>query len=339
MGLGDVLFGRKKLKGPARDRLFALTTAAVTLDVECGLKPAAPARSSSSRSRPATSRGRERRRQLLQSVATDNGSKLERKQDSFGYEWVIVRDPDLEDQVTAVYGVANGLTEQGFGAQLLAAAFRFDGGESPVYWIYGFKTGTFWPFVPKGKEQERDNPRELELKAKLEKELPVEADLTKWFACSTRRSEPVDARHDGLVSRPTPMRDGPSRGRLREGGEALLHRRVIHEELADLLAPVRRDDEEGVHAGDLAQVLLRDLRDAARDLLQRAHQVLRRAGDERGAAVGRVLAVARDRADEDEADRVGDDRDGEDDQPDRHRLSPLLLFRPPPPPKPPNIPM
>ena len=40
MGLGDVLFGRKKLKGPAGDRLFALTTAAVTLDVSCGLKPA-----------------------------------------------------------------------------------------------------------------------------------------------------------------------------------------------------------------------------------------------------------------------------------------------------------
>ena len=40
VGLGDVLFGRKKLKEPARDRLFALTTAAVTLDVECGLKPA-----------------------------------------------------------------------------------------------------------------------------------------------------------------------------------------------------------------------------------------------------------------------------------------------------------
>jgi hypothetical protein len=80
-----------------------------------------------------------------------------------------------------VYGVANGLTEQGFGGQLLAAAFRFDGGGHPVYWIYGFKTGTFWPFVPTGEKQERDNARELQLKAQLEKELPVEPDLTKWF--------------------------------------------------------------------------------------------------------------------------------------------------------------
>jgi hypothetical protein len=37
--------------------------------------------------------------------------------------------------------------------------------------------------VPKGegKDKERDNAEELELKAKLEKELPVEQDLTRWF--------------------------------------------------------------------------------------------------------------------------------------------------------------
>jgi PspAB-like protein len=182
VGLGDVLFGRKKLKGPARDRLFALTTAAVTLDVECGLKPggvgAVVFKPLSAGEFTQVDKDADT---LLQSLASDSGSKLERKQDSFGYEWVIVRDPDLEDQVTAVYSVANGFTEQGFGAQLLAAAFRFEDGGKPVYWIYGFKNGAFWPFVPTGKEQGRDNPRELELKSKLEKELPVEADLTKWF--------------------------------------------------------------------------------------------------------------------------------------------------------------
>lgn len=175
--------GRKKLKGPARDRLFALTTAAVTLDVECGLQPAgAGAVVFKPLSAGDFARVESDVEQLVDAVAAQNGSKLERKSDTYGYQWVIVRDPDLEDQVTAVYGVANGLTEQGFGAQLLAAAFRFEEGGKPVYWIYGFKTGTFWPFVPTGSGQERDNARELELKAKLEKELPVEQDLTKWFA-------------------------------------------------------------------------------------------------------------------------------------------------------------
>ena len=44
-------------------------------------------------------------------------------------------DPDLEDLVTTVHTVSSELTAKGFGSQLLAAAFKFDGGEHPVYWI------------------------------------------------------------------------------------------------------------------------------------------------------------------------------------------------------------
>jgi hypothetical protein len=182
VGLSDVLFGRKKLKGPARDRLFALTTAAATLDLECGLKTAGVGavvfKPLSAGEFAQVDKDVE---ELLASVAASSGSTLERKKDTFGFEWVVVRDPDLEDQVTAVYAVGKEFSERGFGAQLLAAPFRFEGGDHPVYWIYGFKTGTFWPFVPTAEKQERDNPRELQLKAQLEKELPVEPDLTKWF--------------------------------------------------------------------------------------------------------------------------------------------------------------
>ena len=120
--------------------------------------------------------------ELLQGVAQDGGSTLDRKTDSFGFQWVIVRDPDLEDQVAGVHAMASELEARGFGGQLLAAAFRFDGEDRNVYWIYGFKTGTWWPFVPTGEKQERDNARELELKAKLEQELPIEPDLSKWLA-------------------------------------------------------------------------------------------------------------------------------------------------------------
>ena len=119
--------------------------------------------------------------QLLDRVAVDSGSRLERREDKFGYTWFVVRDRELEDQVTAVHALAQGLEEQGFGSQLLAALFRFDGGTHPVYWIYGYKRGAFWPFVPTGEDQERDNAQELELKAKLERELPIEADLSRWL--------------------------------------------------------------------------------------------------------------------------------------------------------------
>jgi hypothetical protein len=179
-----VRFGRRKPSlAAARDRLFALSTAAVTLDMELGLKPAGVAAvifkpmSAGEFARAASDL-----EQLLDSVAAETGSKIERKNDKFGFEWLIVRDKDLEDLVTASNLVASELSDAGFAPQLLAAAFRFEGAKGPVYWIYGFKNGRFWPFIPTGDGQNRDNAEELELKAKLEKELPIEPDLTKWLA-------------------------------------------------------------------------------------------------------------------------------------------------------------
>ena len=182
MGLRNVLFGKKKLAGPAGDRLFALSTAAVTLDTELGLRSGG---AGAVVFKPLSSgdfvRVENDLQELLDRVAADSGSKVERREDTFGYTWIVVRDPDLEDQITGVHAVAQGLEEQGFGPQLLAAVFKFDGGKHPVFWIYSYKRGTFWPFVPRGEGQERDNAEELELKAKLEKELPVEQDLSRWF--------------------------------------------------------------------------------------------------------------------------------------------------------------
>jgi hypothetical protein len=182
LGLRDVLFGRKKLAEPRDDRLFSLTTAAVTMETELGLKPAGAAAvafkpQSSGEFRSAF----DEIDQLVEAVAQSSGSEIERKSDEFGFDWIIVRDPQLEDLVGAAHTLASEMTAKGFGPQLLAAMFRFDGGEHPVYWIYGFKRGAFWPFVPLG-DQKRDNATELELKAKLEKELPVEQDLTRWLA-------------------------------------------------------------------------------------------------------------------------------------------------------------
>jgi hypothetical protein len=182
MGLRDILFGRKRLSGPAAERLFALTTAAVTLQTELGLKTAGVGGVCF---KPLSAgefvRAESELQQLLESVAADSGSRIERRDDSFGFTWIVVRDPDLEDQVTTVHAVAQGLEEQGFGPQLLAAVFRFEGGKHPVYFVYGYKRGAFWPFVPTGEDQGRDNAEELELKAKLEGELPIEQDLTRWF--------------------------------------------------------------------------------------------------------------------------------------------------------------
>jgi hypothetical protein len=186
LGLRDVLFGRSKLKDAAGERLFAISTARITLETELDLKPAGSAGVCfKALSAGEFVRAENELQQLLDSVATESGSRVERRSDEFGFEWLVVRDADFEDLVASVHLVASELEARGFGPQLLAAVFPFegrgfDGGR--VFWIYGFKRGAFWPFVPKGEGKERDNPEELELKAKLEKELPIEEDLSRWFA-------------------------------------------------------------------------------------------------------------------------------------------------------------
>src|SRR3954451_2840863 len=182
MGLRDILSGRKKLAEPKEDKLFALTTAAVTLDTDVQRKTAGvgaiafkPQSSGEFRS------AFDDIDKLVDAVAQQCGSKIERESDQYGYDWIVAHDPELEDLVGAAHTLASEMTAQGFGEQLLAATFKFDGGVNPVYWIYGFKRGSFWPFVPSGQDQ-RDNATELELKAKLEHELPIEPDLTRWLA-------------------------------------------------------------------------------------------------------------------------------------------------------------
>ena len=183
MGLTDVLFGRKKLKDAQSERLFAISTARVTLEAELGLKPADRAGIVfKSMSAGDFIRTENELAELLDVAARDTGSRVTRREDEFGFEWILLEDRDFEDLVATVHLVASELQSRGFGGQLLAALFRFDGYEHPVYFVYGYKRGAFWPFVPTGQDKERANAKELELKAKLEGELPIEQDLSRWLA-------------------------------------------------------------------------------------------------------------------------------------------------------------
>ena len=182
MGFTDVLFGRKKLKEPERERLFALSTAAVTMEVELGLRPGGAAGVCfKAMSAGEFVRVENDLQQLLEAVASSCGSKIDRREDEYGYTWIVVRDPELEDLITSVHAVASELEARGFGPQLLAAVFRFEDARRAVYWIYGYKRGAFWPFVPTGNGQDRDNATEMRLKTELEGELPIEPDVSRWF--------------------------------------------------------------------------------------------------------------------------------------------------------------
>jgi hypothetical protein len=182
LGLTNILFGRKRLQGAKLDRLFAVTTAQITLQTELGLRSTGVA-AVVAKPLSAGEFARVEREidELVGIVAESAGTRVRRRQDSFGYQWLVLNDRDFEDLITAVHLVASELAGRGFGGQLLAALFAFEGRERPTYLIYGFKRGTFWPFVPTGEGQERDNAEELRLGNELEGELPIEQDLTRWL--------------------------------------------------------------------------------------------------------------------------------------------------------------
>ncbi len=182
MGLGDILFGKKKLAGAKLDKLFALSSAQVTLEAELGLKPAGVAGIVfKPLSAGEFARAETEIEELLGAVAQESGAQVRRRSDSYGFQWLVVRDDDFEDVVTAVHLVASELEARGFGGQLLAALFAFEGREQRTYLVYGFKRGTFWPFVPRGSDKQRDNAEELRLRNELERELPIEPELERWL--------------------------------------------------------------------------------------------------------------------------------------------------------------
>lgn len=178
MGLFDALFGgQRKLKAPAPDRLFAMTTAHVTLESQLGLTHR---RSAGIVFQPLATADFEQilteTNELLRGSAEDTGTQIESTDDEYGYRWMVLRDPDFDDLVVSLNTVSTQLQSGGYGDRLLACVFAFEKAARPVYFIYQFKRGRFYPFVPSGKEA-RDTEAELRLIAQLGAELPIEEEI------------------------------------------------------------------------------------------------------------------------------------------------------------------
>ena len=184
MGLFDVLRGKRAIKKPApTDRVFAMTTAQVTLEMQLGLtsngKAAIVFQPLATSDFEQIVRDME---EVVRSSGEETGTTIDTRDDEFGYRWMILGDPDFEDLVVGLNAVSTALEAGGYGDRILCGVFAFrDEGSKPVYWIYNYKRGAFYPFVPSGGAQQRDNERELRLKAQIGNELPVEAELERWF--------------------------------------------------------------------------------------------------------------------------------------------------------------
>lgn len=182
MGFLDTLLGRTKPVRPKLDALFALPTAAITLQAAAGFAPTGAGsvcfRAPEGR---AFSDIEKDVRELL-----DMGSgkaPVELTTDSYGFSWLVVRHDtgDVESLVTDLHAVNSSLEAGGFGPQLLCTIVGFmDDGGRRLGIVYLYKRGTFYPFAPTGREQ-RDNALELQIRGSLGADLAVESDLSRWF--------------------------------------------------------------------------------------------------------------------------------------------------------------
>jgi hypothetical protein len=182
MGLLDVLTGKRKLAKPAPDRLFAMTTAYVTMEtgLEVASRGAAAIVFQSLGTADFTQIVRDME-EVVRATAADSQTTVDTSQDSYGFSWLVLRGTGFDDLVVGINAVSTAIEGGGYGERLLCAVFAFqDAKGRPLYWIYNFKRGAFYPFVPAG-DQSRDNERELVLKAQLGSELPVEQELSRWF--------------------------------------------------------------------------------------------------------------------------------------------------------------
>jgi hypothetical protein len=185
VGFLDTLFGRTKPVQPKLDDLFALPSAAVTVEAGMGFRPTGSGsvcfRSVEGRSFSDVQK--DVQDLLNASAGKDGGLPVEVTKDSYGFTWLVVSrmSSELDALVTDLHAINSTLVDNGFGPQLLCTLVAFrDDAERRLALIYLYKRGTFYPFAPLSGER-RDNALELQAKGTIGTDLKFEPDLARWF--------------------------------------------------------------------------------------------------------------------------------------------------------------
>ncbi|GGZ14254.1 PspA-associated protein PspAB [Streptomyces nitrosporeus] len=186
MGLLDSILGRSKPVRPDLDQLFAVPSAALTLRAGTGFAPTGAGSVCFAGVEGGTfARIRQDVRDLLDADTGRGGVPVEFSQDSYGYTWLLARQPadDLAALVNDLHAVNTLLQDGGFGPHLLCSLVGFrDAAGRRLALVYLYKRGTFYPFAPVADGRERrDNQLELQVRAVLGDDLRVEGDLSRWF--------------------------------------------------------------------------------------------------------------------------------------------------------------
>ncbi|WKX71588.1 hypothetical protein [Streptomyces sp. XD-27] len=190
MGLLDAILGRSKPVRPDLDQLFALPSAAITLQAGAGFTPTGVGSVCfATVEGGAFERLRQDVRALLDADTERGGAPVEFSRDSYGYTWLLTRQPsdDCAALVNDLHAVNSALEEAGFGPQLLCSLMAFrgaseEGSARHLGLVYLYKRGTFYPFAPlPDAAEKRDNALELQIRSLLADDLRIEKDLSRWF--------------------------------------------------------------------------------------------------------------------------------------------------------------
>ena len=163
------------------EALFDLSTAAVTMEAQLDFAPADEAALCfSGVDSTAFTDARDEVAAVLDAGESETGTVFEFRTDAHGYDWVVLADTEFEDLVTSVHFAADTMQESGFGSRLLAAAFPFERDGTVAYWLYSFRRGSYYPFVPTG-DRNHDSSTEFKLESVLGSELTIEEDKEYWY--------------------------------------------------------------------------------------------------------------------------------------------------------------
>ena len=186
MGLLDSILGRSKPVRPDLDQLFAVPSAALTLQAGTGFTPTGLGSVCfAGVEGGAFARIQQDVRELLDADTGRGGIPVEFSRDAYGYTWLLARQApdDTAALVNDLHAVNTLLQDGGFGPHLLCSliGFRDPEGRSLAL-VYLYKRGTFYPFAPApGGGEKRDSQLELQVRAVLGDDLRVEEDLSRWF--------------------------------------------------------------------------------------------------------------------------------------------------------------
>ncbi|MCW2710068.1 MAG: hypothetical protein JWP24_262 [Marmoricola sp.] len=181
MGFWDALRGRSRPPEANLDALFALPSAALTLEASLGLRPTGLGsvcfRAAEGQAAIAT------QQEAGALVSVGGGPATESHVDEYGYTWLTVRSApeDISALVTDLHAVNSALEAQGFGTGLLCSVVGFSSETGTVaYLVYLYKQGTFYPFCPIQPPM-RDTLLERQIRDALSSDLPIEPDPGRWM--------------------------------------------------------------------------------------------------------------------------------------------------------------